>query len=146
MLEEQWKEKSVFRPNQCRLSGDRVYFEYLTGITLEEKLDCLLEQGEIKAAAEEIKAIIQNILAQGTLEFSRTPEFVEVFGDISIPGKLQAVTTADIDLILSNILIDGEGNYHVLDYEWTFFFPFRQNLSHTVRSVIIWKPHRNENY
>ena len=123
MLEEQWKEKSVFCPNQCTLSEARVYFEYLTGTTLEEKLDSLLEQGKIQAAVSKIKSIIHEILEQGNMEFSKTPEFQEVFGDISVPEKLQAVMTADIDLIFSNILVDKEGNYHVLDYEWTFFFP-----------------------
>lgn len=35
---------------------------------------------------------------------------------------------SDIDLILSNILVGEDGTWHVIDYEWTFFFPIPQNF------------------
>ena len=44
-LENLWQEKGLFLVNQCKLEGDKIFFEYLEGVTLEEKLDKLLEQG-----------------------------------------------------------------------------------------------------
>lgn len=121
-LEAHWA-GNVFHVNQSVLEEDRLLFEYLEGITLEEELDRLLESGETKKAVQEIEKMVQAILSDGTTEFQMTPEFQEVFGVVSVPEHVPAVETADIDLIFSNVLLDKDGNYHVLDYEWTFFFP-----------------------
>lgn len=119
-----WKENGIFQVNRCRLEGDKIFFEYLQGVTLEERLDQLLEQRKLAQVMTEIQKVVDSIFhAAPVREFQITPEFQQVFGDIKFPGKLPAVEIADIDMIFSNLLLDGEEKYHVLDYEWTFFFP-----------------------
>lgn len=119
-----WQEKGIFHVNQCRLEGNKVFFEYLEGVTLEEVLDGLLEQKKLGQAMEHIQKAVDSIAhAAPTEEFQVTEEFRQVFGDVELPAKVPAVKIADIDMIFSNLLMDGEENYHVLDYEWTFFFP-----------------------
>lgn len=123
-LENLWQEKGLFLVNQCKLEGDKIFFEYLEGVTLEEKLDKLLEQGEEEAAAELLRQGIERIKeASPTQKFSMTPEFQQVFGEIPLTESEPSFPMADIDLIFSNILLTEDGNWHVLDYEWTFFFP-----------------------
>ena len=123
-LRKLWEEKDILRPNRCRLEKDRIFFEYLKGTTLEEKLDRLLEQGEEQQVWEWMEAAFDRILAgTPTQEFQITPEFQQVFGQVSFPEPEPAFPVADVDLIFSNLLLQEDGTWHVLDYEWTFFFP-----------------------
>lgn len=120
----QWKEKGIFQVNECRLEGDKIFFEYLQGVTLEETLDMLLEQKKLEQVIDGIQKVVDSIFhAAPAKEFKVTPEFRQVFGEMEFPAGIQAVESADIDMIFSNLLLAGEEKYHVLDYEWTFFFP-----------------------
>lgn len=123
-LESIWGEKGLFQVNQCWLEDGKAYFEYLEGTTLEEKLDKLLEDGKLEEARQWIVKAAGRIRdAAPVREFSITPEFQQVFGKVELPWQEQAAEAADIDLIFSNLLLTGDGAWHVLDYEWTFFFP-----------------------
>ena len=118
------QEKGTLKLNQCRLEGDRIYFEYLQGVTVEEALDRLLEQGRLEEVLSEIEKALGRILsAVPTQDFQMTAGFREVFGEAELPPDAQAAGVSDIDMIFQNLLLDGEGNCHLLDYEWTFFFP-----------------------
>lgn len=123
-LRELWEEKGIFQVNRCRLEGDKIFFEYLHGVTLEETLDGLLEQKKLDQVMDKIQKVADSIAcAAPTEEFQITPEFRQVFGEAELPAGIQAVKTADIDMIFSNLLPEKEERYYVLDYEWTFFFP-----------------------
>lgn len=123
-LQALWAEKGIFQVNRCRLEEDKIYFEYLQGVTLEETLDQLLEQKKLELVMDKIQKAVDSIhSAAPFVEFHAVPEFQQVFGEVELPAGTQAVETADIDMIFSNLLPAGEGKYHVLDYEWTFFFP-----------------------
>lgn len=137
-LESLWQEKGQLCVNNCTLQADRIEFEYLEGITLEEELDGLLEQGEIAQAAEKIREAAEKIQKSFEPEsFCITEDFRHVFGitghfpedqkelsdEIELLPNEPAISTADIDMIFSNLLQTADGNWHVLDYEWTFFFP-----------------------
>lgn len=119
-----WKEKGIFQVNACSLEGDKIFFEYLQGVTLEETLDKLLEQRKLDPVIAVIQKVVDSIFHASALSgFQITPEFVQVFGEVEFPDGTLAVETADIDMIFSNLLLNGNDKYHVLDYEWTFFFP-----------------------
>lgn len=123
-LEQLFLAKGLFQVNQCRLEEDKIFFEFLSGVTLEEKLDLLLEEGKKDEMRELLREEVKHILeAAPFVEFVMTPEFQKVFGNVSFPREEAAVETADIDLIFSNILLTEDGKRHVLDYEWTFEFP-----------------------
>ncbi len=130
-LEEFWKENKLVQVNQCYLKDEKLFFEYLEGITLEEELDYLVEQGKLKQATEKIKSVLENIIhAVNIIKFQMTTEFQKVFGDNNRNSQSEfilqqelAVEIADVDLIFSNLLSTKDGTYQVLDYEWTFFFP-----------------------
>lgn len=128
-LSDFWKEKDVLKVNQCALENDRVMLEYLEGVTLEQELDRLLEQGETAQAAKRIRNAVQMIQESAPTEtFQMTSEFEQVFGSVAISSHEQAVSVADVDLIFSNLLHTGDDSWHVLDYEWTFFFSVPLNF------------------
>ncbi len=119
-----WQEKGMLCVNECQLKEDRVEFEYLQGYTVEGYLDSLLEQNKFEEAVGELKKAVERIRDSAPLEiFHMTPEFQQVFGSPEFSEEEQAVSVADIDLIFSNLLCTKDGRWHVLDYEWTFFFP-----------------------
>ncbi len=74
-------------------------FEYIEGKTLEEYLDECLEKGD----TDKFHAL-----------------FNEYMEKISYNEQLPV---SDYDLIFSNILISPDGDWNVIDYEWTFGRP-----------------------
>lgn len=93
--------------NRCKLNEDYischgkendgyVIFEYLEGKTLEELLDTCLERGDMDG----FHALFDEYL-----------ERISYHEETAI---------TDYDLIFANILITDDGQWHVIDYEWTF--------------------------
>ena len=119
-----WQERGQLNANRCYIREGRIEFEYLQGVTVEEELDELLARGRIEEAADVLGAAIARIRESAQAEgFRMTPEFEQVFGAAAIlPGE-PSFPVADVDLIFSNLLKTEDGTWHVLDYEWTFFFP-----------------------
>ena len=112
-------------PNQCRLEGDRVWLEYLEGITMEEYLDELDEAGEYEKMLDLIKEYGELLKSFSTKEFEPTDDFVRIFSREYGKGG-SAAEVSDIDLIFSNILFEDKAHMEkrtVLDYEWTYDFP-----------------------
>lgn len=119
-----WQERGQFFVNRCAPADGRVEFEYLQGITVEEELDSLLAQGKAQEAADMLRKAVMRIQGSAETEgFYMTPGFLEVFGEAQVPAGMPSFTAADVDLIFSNLLLTEDGHCHVLDYEWTFFFP-----------------------
>lgn len=74
--------------------GDGISFSYIKGITLEEKLDQLIDDEE---------------------------EFVNLVKDYyERISYNQEKDITDYDLIFPNIIIDEKDNWNVIDYEWTY--------------------------
>lgn len=86
--------------NRCRLEKEEgsayAVLEYLEGKTLAELMDERLEAND----------------AEG---------FMRLFDDyLEAVSYHDEMSVADYDLIFSNILITEDGQWHVIDYEWTF--------------------------
>ncbi len=123
-LAEFWQERNQLFVNRCTSADGRVEFEYLQGTTVEEELDRLLSQGNLQEAADMLRKTVLRIQESAAPEdFCMTPEFQNVFGDAQISEDAPSFAVADVDLIFSNLLLTEDGRFHVLDYEWTFFFP-----------------------
>ena len=56
------------------------------------------------------------------LPFEQTESFEKVFGSMALKEQMAATEVTDIDLIFSNIIVDADGTWTVIDYEWTFLF------------------------
>lgn len=115
--------KEGLKMNACTMEDYGARLEYLEGVTLEEKLDGLLDQGKYRELEDLLFTYLEKIrrIHKGSL-FQKTPEFVQVFGDAALEGGLQCGSISNIDLVAGNILIGNE-KVSVIDYEWTFAFP-----------------------
>lgn len=88
------KEGFIFNPKEG--NDEYAIFEYLEGKTLEELLDDCLERDDM----DKFHALFDEYLER-------------------ISYHEEAAVT-DYDLIFANILITEDGQWHVIDYEWTF--------------------------
>lgn len=106
---------------------DRVYVEYLSGITLETYIDRLEIEGNYDEITKILKKYSELIIALShTKLFRKTERFSKIFGDRELSGVYTAHDNANFDMIFSNIVIDENnvnGTWNVLDYEWVFDFP-----------------------
>jgi len=94
VLGKQYEEHGA-KVNRCTLTDKGAEFEFLKGQTLEEKLDEYLEQDDFAGFVQELKNYAVMV------------------------EQMTSAKAANIDLIFPNIiLVDGQWN--VIDYEWTF--------------------------
>ncbi|MBQ8261890.1 MAG: class I SAM-dependent methyltransferase [Lachnospiraceae bacterium] len=80
----------------CRREGEELVFPYLEGATLEELLDEALQKGKKEAFCNLLKT----------------------YAGLAAYHKEDAVT--DYDFIFSNIICPTQGNWKLIDYEWTY--------------------------
>lgn len=105
----------------CEKIEDGVSFEYVEGETLETKVDSLILVGEIQKALKLIDDYICWILNFSTSKrFEVSDGFKSVFGDSMDSGNIMCSLIGNIDLIMSNVIINN--GYNIIDYEWTFDF------------------------
>lgn len=109
-----------------QLEDGSVELIYVQGETLEEKLDRLLEAGQVEAVIRELKNFIEIVRRPAAdpsvgMDFVMTDRFREVFGDAELPEGMRSTEVTDIDLICSNVIIGDPMT--VIDYEWCFDFP-----------------------
>lgn len=115
-------EKAGLTCNRCEKEGKSVRLEYLSGKTLEEVLDDLMEKGETQEAEERFTSYLKQIRDCHSQEpFFMTREFEQVFGKVTLPQGLTAAPVTNIDLVCGNLVLGEQDT--VLDYEWTFDFP-----------------------
>lgn len=92
-LSDTFKETGV-SVNYCEEKEDGLYFEYLEGVTLEEKLDTFMEHKDEEGFVELLKTYHQLLLKNA---------------DAPIKDK---------DLIFANIIVN-DGKWSIIDYEWS---------------------------
>ena len=121
-LSELYKDTGI-SVNRCKAEKDYAEFEFLEGITLEEKLDTLLEKGETEQLETLLFTYIDVVKKIHEKEaFHKTEEFVQVFGDVQLKPELKSAVLSNIDFVPANIILEQK-KVSVIDYEWTFFFP-----------------------
>ncbi len=109
--------------NRCRIQGNNAELEYLTGITLEDRLDELLEKGKTEELEKLFFTYIRKVKNIHEKEpFKKTQEFIDVFGDVKLRLDLKSAEVSNIDFVPANIILSGD-RVSVIDYEWTFTFP-----------------------
>lgn len=115
-----------------------VAFPFLKGISLQDVMEKAVQSGDEDQMEQILREYIRRVMASGgEIPFTVTPEFTEVFGEVSeelmtlqqgSKGWTCAVAS-DIDMILSNIFIEKDDvagrdtEWEIIDYEWTFEFP-----------------------
>lgn len=105
---------------------ETVYFDYLTGLTLEEYLDDLETKGEYERMLLLLKQYEKFISSVCRDDFKNSEGFAGLFGE-DIEGGYKSAKVSNLDLIFTNIVFDRfkkeNGVWNILDYEWTYSFP-----------------------
>lgn len=136
-LNRQYAKLEKLRFNRCEAGTDAegnpyAQFELLDAQALSEQVEQAVLADRMKEVSEILQELIYMIRSDSkTVPFEMTDAFQKVFGVVSHADVLRQTVCsgiADIDLILPNILVDKDGIWHVIDYEWTFFFPIPQNF------------------
>lgn len=111
------------------VSGDgrTARFEFLKGETLSSALGRGIQDGKIAlSSVEDAVSLIFDVRKEDMIPFDQTPEFEEVFGDLSQAGeslkKDWSFRVSNIDCLFENIMLTENGPC-CLDYEWVFSFP-----------------------
>jgi len=111
---------------------DAVELEFVDGQNFEDILDEKIKDGDIEALENEIYRMAERIRkVQYSAEFEASADFENVFGKCGKELKalnLTATNAADIDMIPGNIIVLEDGQWLVLDYEWTFNFSVPVNF------------------
>lgn len=142
------------RFNRCRIAGGAgkavLEFEFIQGEALQAQVEQAIAAHDMKKVFDILRRMVQYIRnGKRKQPFVLTEEFTRVFG--GIPGKAvlalegaECGAVSDIDLILSNIIVDKQGTWHVIDYEWTFFFPIPLNF--IIYRTLFFLNHENEGH
>ncbi len=107
------------------IDDGRLYNDFAKGVPLTDTFIKLIKNEDAKVLKAEIKHFI-DIISYGANEpFTVTDEFINVFGkyDNIESFNFSSAKVNDIDMIFDNIIVDDDGTWQLIDYEWTFDFP-----------------------
>ena len=119
---------TCIRLNRASQDGKSIRFEYIEGKTLENVLDELYLNEKYEDLLEVFKSYIDIIRnANGNKKFNLTEDFKKIFGDFVINKELVAADINNLDMVVSNIIVQND-IWNLIDYEWTFEFPIPVNF------------------
>ena len=113
--------------NRCSHEGDRMYFEYVNGGNLGDKLCSLFRSGKEQEADAVIRKYIRTVRQLAAKPRAQiSDEFRKVFSDVDFDciadENLRCQSVTDIDLNFDNLFITDESMLTAIDYEWVFDF------------------------
>lgn len=113
------------RINKCQKQGNKLWFEYINGRSVEEIVLESLAKGQTEKAKTWVKIIAALVRSGEEHEFEASEQFTQMFGDVGEVVRQMGLTvrkTTNIDPLLSNFLLQ-DNVITMIDYEWTFTFP-----------------------
>ena len=114
-------EGTLFTLPEAAVSQYVYSYPFVEGKSLMRELDEALEDNQ--AFMEILRLWQDNVRkAHDNSFFSKTREFVEVFGDVQIPPQLRSGSVNNVDMVFDNIILQ-DGKWMVIDTEWSCFFP-----------------------
>ena len=120
-------EKGVVFAGVASRAKDTVRFDYVSGITLEDRLNELEANEQYPQMESLILEYCRKLnTCSDVTEFKRSLGFDEVFGRRDFKKKYVGISPCNFDMIFSNIVLDKDekenGKWTLLDYEWVFPF------------------------
>ncbi len=112
-----------FKANKILASGDDfVDFEYLEGTSYDQILDGYLKNKDIDGFYSAARIFFDELDKLATVDFHANEKSNEIFGENAFVDGEKALPVGNIDQIFQNVIVDSDGNWNVIDYEWTFDF------------------------
>lgn len=106
-----------------------ITFPFVKGKGLIEDINKNLSDMEkLKAAVEDVLAVMFDFKPEAYVDFVPTKEFQEVFGvetfSLNTKQRIVSLKASNIDTIFENFIVEeATGRCYILDYEWVFDFP-----------------------
>jgi Predicted glycosyltransferases len=108
------------------LNGHEIFFEYVTGESLEQRLlkaAIAKRKTEFFDLLKDYKEAICSLQTFRCDNYASTTSFKDIFGiDIFLEDEL-CFSVSNIDLTFENLISTHANNLKVIDYEWVFEFP-----------------------
>lgn len=121
----------------CKLSKDgSVEFEYQKTGTLSDRLSETDDAEHFLALLKRFYEALEK--AYGTMPFTISEGFRELFGEQELPDGFTALKITDLDLNYDNVFIKEDGTYRITDYEWVF--PFAVPLPFLIYRALLVNP------
>ena len=115
--------ETKFKTNKILAFGeDFVDFEYLEGTSYDQILGGYLKNKDIDGFYSAARIFFDELDKLASVEFHATEKSKEIFGENAFTEGEKALPVGNIDQIFQNVLVDSDGNWNVIDYEWTFDF------------------------
>ena len=112
-----------FKANKIVSFGeDFVDFEYLEGTSYDQILDGYLKNKDMDGFYYAARIFFDELDKLASVEFHATEKSKEIFGENAFFESEKAIPVGNIDQIFQNVIVDSDGNWNVIDYEWTFDF------------------------
>jgi O-antigen biosynthesis protein len=111
---------------QATLDENEVVFEYIQGKTLDSILiDSIIRKDKSRFydLLREYYEYLRCLDTYHVKKFQTTPEFFDVFGVHIELEDVECLRISNIDMIFDNIILNENGEYILIDYEWVFKFP-----------------------
>ena len=110
-----------FELNEIAPFEDGYEFKFLSGITLEERLDELVSNKQYDEFKSLYQEFLDDINSFATEKFQVSQGFIDTFGDWNLRGEYYCSPITDIDILFANIFIQ-DNRWIIIDYEWTYDF------------------------
>jgi hypothetical protein len=112
------------------LKNNKIYFKMAKGESLEVLLLRAIETNDSKTITTLLNrylALLDSMVSLRNTQFIPSIEFAKTFGDWNIETPQDIIDIPNVDLLFSNIFIDGD-NITLIDYEWVFNYPIPKNF------------------
>ena len=107
--------------NKCLCTESAVEFEYIEGETLQEKVNECIKNSTLDEVYNILDYMVEIISYNTRDDFYYTDEFEHIFGNTEGLEGCKCSKVTNIDMILSNVIVND--TFNMIDYEWTFTFP-----------------------
>lgn len=120
-LNEIYSKENEVLINKCKITEQGLEVEYVEGKTLEDLLDKCLSKDDIIGFTGIFSRFLEIVNMQCKDKmFVLTERFKEIFGEIEFSYEQKAAEFCDIDMIFENFICKDNGEWVIIDYEWTF--------------------------
>lgn len=122
------------------IADDVLYMEYIEGDSLKNILKTSIESNDIEKYKFYFNKYIELLKSFNIIEidYSRLKDFENIFSDYYSDLHGPAMEYANLDLTFSNIIVDQNDNFYIIDYElcFNFYCPLYYIISRVINDFV----------
>jgi GT2 family glycosyltransferase/glycosyltransferase involved in cell wall biosynthesis len=122
VLKQNYRNVSI---SNAKLIREEIIFEYMRGRSLGSILiDAVMRRNKeaFLSLISRYVDFLKDLEIGQNKKMKANEKFLEIFGQAFEFQNLECLELANLDLTFENIILDLQGNYSIIDYEWVFEF------------------------